>query len=38
MLIKSHAQLKHPLSIKFVPDTQAKELEAIFDEIAKEQN
>ncbi|CEP13665.1 hypothetical protein [Parasitella parasitica] len=32
-MIRNHAQLKRPLSIKFVPDTQAKELEDVFEQI-----
>ncbi|KAI8638839.1 hypothetical protein BD408DRAFT_435671 [Parasitella parasitica] len=32
-MIRSHAQLRRPLSIKFVPDTQAKELEGVFEKI-----
>lgn len=36
-MIRSHAQLKRPLSIKFVPDTQSKELDDIFDRISAEE-
>ncbi|KAI8085932.1 uncharacterized protein B0P05DRAFT_585438 [Gilbertella persicaria] len=32
-MIRSHAHIRHPLSIKFVPDTQAKELEDIFERL-----
>ncbi|KAI8089186.1 uncharacterized protein BX664DRAFT_332380 [Halteromyces radiatus] len=35
-LIKNHAQLRKPLSIKFVSDTQSKELEAIYDKLEQE--
>ncbi|ORZ15225.1 hypothetical protein BCR42DRAFT_452082 [Absidia repens] len=35
-LIKNHAQLRKPLSIKFVSDTQSKELDAIYDRLALE--
>lgn len=36
-LIRSHAQLKRPLSIKFVPDTQSKELDDIFHRLEAEE-
>jgi ribosome-binding factor A len=36
-MIRTHAHLKRPLSIKFVPDTQAKELEDIFNKISAEE-
>lgn len=35
--IRTNAQLKRPLSIKFVPDTQTKELEDIFNKIESEE-
>ncbi|KAI8370851.1 hypothetical protein EDC96DRAFT_95052 [Choanephora cucurbitarum] len=37
-LIHSHANIKHPLSIKFIPDTQTKELDDIFKQILSEQD
>lgn len=36
-LIRKHAQMKRPLSIKFVADTQSRELEAIFAKISAEE-
>lgn len=36
-MIRTNAQLKRPLSIKFVPDTQTKELEDIFSKIELEE-
>ncbi|KAI8384189.1 hypothetical protein BD560DRAFT_431430 [Blakeslea trispora] len=36
-MIRSHAQIKYPLSIKFIPDTESKELEDIFKQISSEQ-
>ncbi|KAI8338065.1 hypothetical protein BC941DRAFT_424510 [Chlamydoabsidia padenii] len=35
-LVKKHARLRRPLSIKFVSDTQAKELEAIYNQLELE--
>jgi hypothetical protein len=35
-LIKNHAQLRRPLSIKFVADTKTKELEAIYSQLELE--
>lgn len=36
-MIRSHAQLKRPLSLKFVPDTQSKELDDIFHRLEAEE-
>ncbi|GAA5795078.1 hypothetical protein HPULCUR_000429 [Helicostylum pulchrum] len=36
-LIRTHALLKRPLSIKFIPDTQAKELDDIFHRLEAEE-
>ena len=33
-MIRNHAQLKRPLSIKFVSDTNAKELEDLFEKLS----
>ncbi|ORX44788.1 hypothetical protein DM01DRAFT_1340305 [Hesseltinella vesiculosa] len=35
-LIKQHAQLRKPIMVKFISDTQTKELKAIYDQLEKE--
>lgn len=32
-MIRNHAQLKRPLSLKFVSDSQAKEVEDVFEKL-----